>query len=388
MAQKKPPMHDNRELRRRAIKVQIFPTKEQKALLEKTFGCCRFIWNQMLCDEKRFFDETDKHFVPTPAKYKSVFPFLREVDSLALANVQIDLTKSFAQFFKDPKHYGHPSFKSKKHCRKSYTTNCQYHGDKQTIQLVHKEIRLPKLGIVKANVYRQPMNGWKLKAATVSQSPSGKYFCSLLYEFSVEKPSEVLPMRDTTIGLDYSSPLFYVDQDGQAPGIPHWFRESEDKLALYQKRLSRMEKGSCNYTKQLHKIQVLHEHIANQRKDFAHQESRRIANAYDAVCVEDLNLQNMARSLSLGKSTNDNGFGMFRCFLEYKLQEQGKHLIRLDKWFPSSKTCHQCGYVNAELTIADRTWVCPCCGSALKRDQNAALNIRDAGIEQFYTGCA
>lgn len=175
-----------------------------------------------------------------------------------------------------------------------------------------------------------------------------------------------------------------MDHTGKSPGNPHWFRKAEDKLAPYQRRLSYMKEGSKNYKEQLRKIQSLSEHIANQRKDFAHQESRRIANAYNTVCVEDLDLRNMAQALTLGKSTNDNGFGMFRDFLEYKLQEQGKHLIRLDKWYPSSKACHHCGYINSDLALSDREWVCPSCGRTIQRDLNAALNIRDAGIDQFY----
>lgn len=387
MACKKKKLKNGQELCQRAIKVRLYPTPEQETMLAKTFGCCRFIWNQMLSDEEKFYYETDKHFIPTPAKYKTTFPFLREVDSLTLANVQLDLKGAFSQFLKDSKHFRHPSFKSKKKSSRSYTTNCQYNGQGQTIQVIRRGIRLPKLGIVGAKIHRQPMRGWKLKAATVSQSKSGKYYCSLLYEFVVNTPKEVLPKKETAIGLDYSSPLFYVDHNGKSPDKARWFRETEDKMALYQRRLSRMEKGSKNYKKQLHRIQTLNEHIANQRKDFAHQASRRIANAYNAVCVEDLNLRNMAQTLTLGKSTNDNGFGMFRRFLEYKLHEQGKHLIRLDKWYPSSKTCCHCGRINSDLTLDDREWVCPGCGMTIQRDLNAALNIRDAGIEQFYTLC-
>lgn len=387
MARKSKKIKEGQEYCQRAIKVRIYPTEEQAVLLAKTFGYCRFIWNNMLADEQRFYNETDKHFIPTPAKYKSEFPFLKEVDSLALANVQLDLKRAFAQFFKDSKHFRYPNFKSKKKSKKSYTTNCQYNGNAQTIQLVHQGILLPKLGVVKAKVHRQPMHGWKLKSATISQSKSGKYYCALLYEFVIEVPKEVLPTCETAIGLDYSSPLFYVDHTGRSPDNLHWFRKSEEKLALYQRKLSRMKYKSKNYKEQLHRIQILNERIANQRKDFSHQESRRIANAYDAACVEDLNLRDMAGALTLGKSTNDNGFGMFRNFLEYKLHEQGKHLIYLDKWYPSSKTCHHCGYINSDLTLNDREWVCPGCGKMISRDLNAALNIRDAGIDQFYASC-
>lgn len=228
------------------------------------------------------------------------------------------------------------------------------------------------------------MLGWKLKAATISQAKTGKYFCSLLYEFWVEPAKEILPDKDTTVGLDYSAPLMYVDHMGQSPDCTRWLRDAEAKLARYQRQLSHMKKDSKNYKMQLRRIQQLNERIANQRKNFAHQESRRIANAYNAVCVEDLDLHALAQSLHLGKSTNDNGFGMLRVFLEYKLNEQGKHLIWLDKWYPSSKTCHHCGFVNSELTLNDRTWICPSCGVTIQRDVNAALNIRDAGIAQFY----
>lgn len=384
MARKKKRNNPNKELRNRAIKVRIYPTDEQKILFAKTFGCCRFVWNKMLSDENFFYEETDSHFVPTPAKYKSEFPFLKEVDSLALANVNLDLERAFSAFFKNSKHFGHPNFKSKKKGSRSYTTNNQFHKAGATIELVHRGIKLPKVGVVRTHIHRTPMPGWKLKAATVSQSASGKYFCSLLFEYAVDKPAEVLPVEETTIGLDYSSPSFYIDSNGNSADTTHYYRVAEDKLALYQRRRSKMQYGSKNYKEMSRKIALLHEHIANRRKDFAHKQSRKIANSYNAVCVEDINLRGMAGSLKLGKSTNDNGFGMFRDMLEYKLAEQGKHLIFLDKWFPSSKTCHHCGFINVDLQLNDRTWTCPSCGNTVNRDVNAAKNIRHFGVLQFY----
>ena len=175
-----------------------------------------------------------------------------------------------------------------------------------------------------------------------------------------------------------------MDHENRSPDKPQWFRESEAKLAHEQRLLSHMKYGSKNYIRQLRKIEVLQERIANQRKDFAHKESRRIANAYGAVCVEDLDLQAMAQSLNLGKSTNDNGFGMFREFLKYKLEEQGKHLIKVDKWYPSSKTCHYCGGYYKDLQLGEEEWVCPHCGKHILRNQNAGINIRREGIRQFY----
>lgn len=366
----------------RAIKYAIDPTDEQKVFFAKTFGCCRFIWNQMLGDEQAFYAATDKHFVPTPAKYKNQFPFLKEVDSLALCNEQIALNKAFTGFFE--KRSGHPNFKSKKKTKLSYTTNNQFHNGKPTIQLVHNGIRLPKVGVVKANLHRLPKAGWRLKSVTVSQAKSGKYFCSVLFEYEEAVPAPVLPTEDTTLGLDYSSPLFYVDDSRHSPDIVHWFRAEEQKLGKLQRQLSRMQYGSKNYERQKQKFQVLHEHIANRRKDFAHKESRRIANAYDAVCVEDIDLRAISRSLHLGKSTLDNGFGMFRTFLEYKLNEQGKQLIWIDKWFPSTKTCHDCGFVNKDVVLGVSEWVCPECGVLHPRDENAALNIKKEGLRIRY----
>ena len=371
----------------RAYKFRIYPDSEQEVNLAKTFGCCRFVWNQMLMDECDFYLATDAHFVPTPAKYKKRFPFLKEVDSLALANTQMDLNQAFKRFFEDP-NVGHPQFKSKKKSHKSYTTNCQYpSGGNPTIQVVFGEgIVLPKVGMVKTLFHRRPNPDWTLKRATVSQTPSGEYYCSLQYEFEVPVPERVLPTKERTLGLDYSSPKFYVDHTGFSPERPQWFRESEKKLARYQRRLTRMVPGSKNWQAMKLKIQKLQAHIANQRKDFIHKESRRIANAWDAVCVEDLNLRDMARSLNLGKSTLDNGFGGFRVVLAYKLEELGKPLIKIDKWFPSSKTCHNCGYIKKDLTLKDRIWVCPVCGAVVERDTNAGQNIRDEGLRVFYEG--
>ena len=193
-----------------------------------------------------------------------------------------------------------------------------------------------------------------------------------------------MPNKDRAIGLDYSSPDFYVDSDGNDAGVPHFYRTMEAKLAREQRRLSKMTKGSNNYAKQKIKVDKLHRKIANQRKDFCHKLSRKIANSYDAVCVEDIDLRAMSRSLNLGKSTTDNGFGMFRVFLQYKLERQGKYFVVIDKWFPSSKTCNHCGYINRELQLSDRVWVCPHCGEVILRDPNAAKNILEEGLGILY----
>lgn len=374
----------------KAIKYRIFPTEEQIQMIEQTFGCCRFLWNHMLNDEHEFYVATDKHYIPTPARYKKDFPFLKQVDSLALANVQLNINEAFSDFFSGTKK--HPKFKSKKHNPvNSYTTNCQYSKPtsnnpfpKPTIRLIHKAIHLPKIGDIPAKIHRVPMKGWKLKSATISKESTGKYYCSVLYEIIEDEPIEVEPVFDTSIGLDYSSPSFYIDSDGNAAESPTAYRKMQDKLAKEQRRLSRMQKGSKNYNEQRIKINLLHEKIKNRRLDFAHQESRRITNAHSSVCLETINLRAMSQTLNLGKSTTDNGFGMFRRMLEYKLADQGKKLLLVGRWYPSSKTCGVCGFINKDLKLSDRDWICPNCGSFLMRDTNAASNIRAKAIADYF----
>lgn len=378
----------------KAIKLRIHPTEKQIVLIEKTFGCCRYIWNKMLGDEIDFYHATDMHFIPTPAKYKKSAPWLKEVDSLALANTQLDLKGAFTAFFENRSK--HPKFKSKKHSPvNSYTTNCQYpkpateksKGNllkQPTIRLIHNAIHLPTLGDVKATIHRTPQKGWKLKSATISKSPTGKYYCSLLYEITAEEPEEITPVYDSSIGMDYSSPSFYVDDQGNEADAPKAFRRLQDRLAKEQRKLSHMTKGSKNYFEQLRRINLIHEKIKNQRLDFAHKESRRIANAYSAACFETIDLRAMSRTLNLGKATMDNGFGLFRILLKYKMADQGKQVLFVGKWFPSSKTCSVCGFVNKDLKLDDREWVCPNCGVLLRRDPNAAINIKAEAIANYF----
>ena len=372
----------------RAIMYRAYPTPEQQVLLSKTFGCVRFVWNHMLMDAQQFLNEAGKFFIPTPAKYKKEFPFLKEVDSLALANTQLDLKEARKKHREDPKSCGAPKLKSKRKSKMSYTTNnqktCRKDGTiKDTIYVVGNLVHLPKVGDVKVKRHREPEANWVLKSATVSCTCSGKYFISLLYEF--EKDIQpIKPTKETSLGLDYSSHDFYVDSNGNVANYPRFNRQSETKLARAQRRLSRMQFGSHHYDKQLYRVRVLQEHTANQRKNFCHTVSTAIAKQYDAVFVEDINLRGLAGSLKLGKSTNDNGFGMFRTMLEYKLASQGKTFAKIDKWYPSSKTCSVCGFIKDDLTLADRVWTCSACGTTHNRDHNAAINIRTVGLLGLY----
>lgn len=384
----------------RAYKYRLYPDQAQAEYFNKCFGCARFIWNKMLEDKQNYYDTYHKNLYVTPAKYKNDFPFLKEADSLALANVQLDLNGAFRAFFE--KRTGRPKYKSKKRSRASYTTNNQ----NGTVAVTDRSIRLPKIGYVRAVIHREIPEGSKIKSATVSRTVSGKYYCSVLCEIPADKKAPLIIVENTKVlGLDYSSGHFYVDSQGSTADEPHWLRVQERKLRRAQRKLSRMIEAniSCytgrrvpvykrpleecrNIQKQRKKIAVIHERISNQRDNWCHQESRKIANSCDAVVLEDIDLKGLAGALRLGKATNDNGFGQFRRYLEYKMEEQGKYVIVVDRFFPSSQICSVCGC--KEPSVKDlkvRRWVCPQCGTEHDRDINAAVNLRNEGIRVLYT---
>ena len=361
----------------KAYKFRAMPNAEQRVLFAKTVGCARFIYNRMLSDKIAHYKETGQMLHNTPAQYKAEFPFLREVDSMALCNAQIQVQTAYKNFFRD-KSIGFPKFRSKKSSRKAYTTN----WIKGNIAVVGNCLKLPKMGLVRVKFHRQIPEGHKIKSVTFSQDPSGKYYVSILTEYEANIPERTLD-TDNALGLDYSSPHFYVDSQGVEADMPHFYRQAEQRLAREQRKLSKMVKCSFNYQKQKRRVALAHEKVRNQRKDWQHKRSRELADKWDIICVEDINYKGMSGSLRLGKATQDNGFGQFRTFLSYKLAEQGKKLITIDKWFPSSKLCHHCGYINDNLTLSDRVWVCPSCGETILRDENAAINIRNAGVAQI-----
>lgn len=365
----------------KAFKYRIYPAPEQEILINKTFGCVRFVYNKMLANRKEVYEQfkDDKEVLKhqkylLPADFKKEFEWLKEVDSLALANAQLNLQTAYKNFFRD-KSIGFPKFKSKHHDKKSYTTNNQ----SGTIRLIdNKTIRLPKLKDVRIKLHRQLPKEAVIKSATISRTPTGKYYIAILVEHEADI-EPVAPTAETVLGLDYSSKSLFVDSQENNADYPKFYRQSETKLKKAQRKLSKRQKGSKNRDKQRRKVAKLHEKVANQRKDFLHKLSRQIANAYTAVAIEDLNMRGMAQSLNLAKSTNDNGFGMFKTFLAYKLTERGKQLVIIDKWFPSSKKCRFCNNENKELTLSDRTWTCKYCETELDRDINAAINIKNEG---------
>jgi len=353
----------------KAFKFRIKPTLEQKILLGKTFGCVRFIYNKMLADKISHYEKYKTTLKNMPAQYKSEFEWLKEVDSLALANAQLNLETAYRNFFRRP-NIGYPKFKSKRVSTKSYSTN----SVNNNIVLNEDYLKLPKIGRVRIKQHRQIPKGFKLKSVTISQSPSGKYHASILFEYEAHMPQVEIK---NIVGLDFSMSELYIDSSGANPHYPKYYRKAQSKLAKEQRKLSRRKKGGQNYQKQ--KIAILHEHIANQRKDFLHKQSRQITNDYDAVCIEDLNMRGMSQALNFGKSVADTGWGMFTTMLNYKLVEQGKKIVKIDKWFPSSKTCSSCGKVKDNLLLSERIFSCEC-GFQCDRDVNAAINIKNEGL--------
>ncbi|EIJ80357.1 transposase [Bacillus methanolicus PB1] len=360
----------------KAFKFRLLPNKNQEVLLAKTFGCVRFIYNKMLEERKetyeKFKDNKEiliKQKFPTPAKYKEEFSFLKEVDSLALANAQINLQNAYKNFFEGRAEF--PKFKSRK-AKQSYTTN-MVNGN---IELKDGHIKLPKLKFVKIKQHREIPAVYKIKSCTISKTKSGKYYISILTEYEKEIPLSTI---QHVVGLDFAMDGLYVESEqGEKANYPYFYRQSLDKLAKEQRILSRRKKGSIRWEKQRLKVAKLQEKTANQRKNFLHHKSKELAINYDAVIIEDLDMKGMSQALHFGKSVHDNGWNIFTTFLKYKLEEQGKRLIKIDKWFPSTKRC-SCFGAEKEMPLSERVYQCSC-GFVLDRDHNSAINIKNEGL--------
>ena len=364
----------------RCMEFRLNPTMEQRILIWKTFGCNRFVWNHLL-DERISFEKQNKGKLlnTTPAHLKKENPFLSEVDSMALINTQLNLNQACRLLFPKGKT---PRFRAKGKDKRSYTTNW-INSNIEIIRIKDDEnyIKLPKLGRVRIILHRSIPDGWRMKHATVKETASGKFFISLTFDAEIN-PKE----RKTELGrieaFDYSMPSLVVSASGEnditADDI-RWYRNLEERIAKEQRKLSRMRHGSNNYWEQKHRIGKLHEKARNRRKDFLHKLSHDASSSFDAVVVEDINLQHMSQSLNFGKSVYDNGYGMLRNMLLYKLNEQGKVLVKVDKFFPSSKRCSHCHEVNHELKLSDREWTCRSCGTHHDRDKNSSKNLLDEG---------
>lgn len=366
----------------KSYKYRIYPSEEQEILIQKTFGCCRFVYNQTLVHRKEIYETEKKSMSKFDCNnyvtqvLKKEYEWLNAVDSLSLLNTVANMDSAYQNFFKNGK--GYPKFKSKRDNRKSYTTNNgHYNRVHQLIEIDFNsnKIKLPKLGWVKAKLSREFVG--KIKSATVSQNPSGKYFVSIL----VETECEPVESTGNMIGIDLGIKNLLITSDGEKFENIHATKKYEDKLVREQRRLSHKIKGSHNYEKQRIKVARLYEKIHNTRLDYLHKISHKLISENQVIVSEDLAVSNMVKNHNLAKAIQDCSWYELTRQLSYKAEWNGRTYIKIDRFYASSQTCSNCGYINSETKdLSVREWICPECGVVHDRDVNAAINILNEGL--------
>lgn len=404
-------------------------SKEIFQFFQKNFGCTRKVYN--MCVDSCYKqleqagytsgDDLPDISFPKVAALKKDYPYLKEADGLGLANSVRDFQKACKTFRdqKDRSTYrksalrrdrsgkellsfrglkGIPRFHAKSAGYFSYRTACQYPKEgnalkRPTIRLEGSILYLPKLKQgVKLIIHRKLPEDAHILNVTVFMDTDGTYRVSICYSYTflmemdyreAATQEQPLPKETRFLGLDYSQKDLYVDSAGRKANYPKYYKRSEQKLARLQKSICRKEKNGKNYQKSMRKIQKLHVKIKHQRHDYLQKLSTELVSRYDVIVVEDINLRAMGGCLSLGKNLHDNGFGLFREMLAYKLWKKGSCLVRIDRMYPSSKTCSVCGAVKQDLKLSDRIYICPECGCFIDRDYNAAVNIREEGKRTF-----
>ena len=369
----------------RAYKYRIYPTDDQKILLAKTFGCCRFVYNWALNLKIEAYRQEKKTIAYKEVQDRMVNElkkenqWLTEVNSQALLNSIRNLDTAYKNFFRDTHAVGFPHFKSRKN-KQSF--QCPQHC---SVDFKKGTLSIPKAKDIPAALHRR-FKG-TVKTVTVSMTPSGKYFASVLVDTDIQELPASPVQGDTALGIDLGIKSLAVCSDGRTFDNPKNLQHSLDRLALLQKRLSRKQKGSANRNKSRIRVARLQEHIANCRKDNLHQITHALTHDSQVrtLCMEDLNVKGMQHNHHLAQAVGDASFGMFLMLLEYKCRWYGVNLIKIDRFAPSSKTCGKCGYVYKGLKLSERSWTCPECGTHHGRDFNAACNIKEFGLKALPT---
>lgn len=369
----------------KAYKYRIYPNKKQIEMFSNTFGSVRFVYNKLLNlqeESNTYMSKVDSNNYCNRV-LKIEYPWLKEVDKFSLTNSIFNLNEAYRRYFN--KLSNKPVYKSKRYSRNSYTTNFTNNN----IEIGEDYIKLPKVKKVKAKIHRLPNEYWKIKQATISRQSDNKYYVSILFEYEKEIINNTID-TSKSIGLDYASNGLYVDDLGNVGSNHKYFKESKNKLAKLQRRLAKKqgskkgEKKSNNYLKQQAKVNKLYSHIANQRNDNLHKLSYEIANHVDIVCVENLDMKALSnKGFGNGLATLDNGYGLFLKYLEYKLNDRNKQFIKVDKFFPSTKTCSCCGNIVKSIPLSQRTYFCDVCNTSIDRDINAAINIKNEGLRLY-----
>lgn len=361
----------------KAYKYRIYPNKQQEMQIQKTFGCCRFVYNQILSYRKELY-ETQKESLNKIAcnNYvnqilKKKYEWLKEVDKFALTNAIYNMDFAYQKFFKE--HSGYPKFKSKRDNKKSYSTN--FTNENIEVSFERNKIKLPKLKWVKAKIHRD-FTGI-IKSATISQVPSGKYFVSILVE------AEHIPMESTgcMIGIDLGVKDLLITSDGEKFDNIRTIKKYEDKITKEQRKLSHKVKGSKNWNKQRIKVAKVHEKIHNTRIDNLHKISHKLVSENQVIVSENLVVNNMVKNHNLAKAISDCGWYELTRQISYKADWNNRQYVKIGRFVPSSQTCSCCGYINTETKdLSVREWTCPQCGAVHDRDINAAINILNEGL--------